>query len=274
MKIRRIQYKRYTELKNFKNDIFRGNILCFFDYPSLKKIKEKFESYFFDCFKKTYNASLLNSFSITKVNDEINLFKLQEIIKNCKFLKSSFTQFFIELGFDLNDLYIDEITLRYSPRQGDMPYGKLKPTSAHRDTWASNIFHQINWWIPMHNVFSDNSIFIVPAYFKKKVPNNSKTWTFKKYKSILGYPSVPISNENFNPKDILNINLRSHEILCFSGNHIHGSNVGKRLRFNIETRTVSSSDPKNYKIPENIDSLSNVTKKVWFKNIITGEKLG
>ena len=274
MKIKRIEYKKPNELGNFKNDIFQGNILCFFDYPILKKIKKKFKSYFFDSFKKSYNTSLLKSFTITNVNDETNLFALQERIKNCKFLKSSFTKFFIELGFNLSDLYIDEITLRYSPKQGDLPFGKLKPTSSHRDTWASNIFHQINWWIPMHEVFSDNSIFIVPEYFNKKVRNNSKTWTFKKYKSIPGYPSVPTANEDFSSKDILNINLRSHEMLCFSGNHIHGSNVGKYLRFNIETRTVSASDPKNYKIPANIDSFSNVTKKVWFKNIVTGEKLG
>ena len=274
MKIRRIEYIKPTESKNLKNDIFQGNILCFFDYPSLKRIKGKFESYFFDSFKRTYNASLLKSFSIKNSNDETKLLKLQERIKNCKFLKSIFKQFFIELGLNLKDLYIDEITLRYSPRQGDLPYGSLKPTCSHRDTWASNIFHQINWWIPMHEVFSDNSIFIVPEYFKKKVRNNSKSWTFKKYKCIPGYPSVPTTNENFSFKDKLNINLRSYEMLCFSGNHIHGSNLGKCFRFNIETRTVSSSDPKNFKIPKNIDSLSNVIKKVWFKNIITGEKLG
>ncbi len=274
MNISRIKYVPHNKFQNIKGDIFKGKIISFSEYPSLLRIRDIFTSYFFSIFKMKFDVSLLKSFIIKNPADENKLVYLQDKIRNCKLIRTSLMVFFKEINLNLKDLYIDEITLRYSPKEGHFPSGKLKPTNAHRDTWASNIFHQINWWIPMHSVFSDNSIYIIPRYFKRKVDNNSKNWAFKKYKTTPGYPSVPTTDANFESHEKLNVELDSHEMLCFSGNHIHGSNVGRQLRFNIETRTVSSNDPKNFKIPMNIDSSCKIVKKNWFKNMVTGKCLG
>ena len=146
--------------------------------------------------------------------------------------------------------------------------GILKPAKAHRDTWASNVFNQINWWIPLHNVEERNSIFIAPKLFKKKVPNNSREWSFKKYLKYKDYPSTPFTKKEINENSIIRFTLEKGDVLCFSGNHIHGSILGEKNRVNLETRTICSTDEKKFIIPQNIDSYPQKKKSNWFLPLV------
>ena len=64
-----------------------------------------------------------------------------------------------ELKFNVQEMSKDKITFRYSPKKNKKPLGNLKPAKPHRDTWASSVFNQINWWIPLHKVEESNSYF-------------------------------------------------------------------------------------------------------------------
>ena len=59
--------------------------------------------------------------------------------------------------------------------------GILKPVKPHRDTWASNFQHQINWWIPLHDL-SKQILFSLFQNILQKVKNNSKEWSFESFK--------------------------------------------------------------------------------------------
>ena len=76
------------------------------------------------------------------------------------------------------------ITLRFSPSKNEASKGLLKPAQAHRDSWASNFQHQINWWIPLHAVSHKNGIYFIPNYFSKPVNNDSDYWSFESYKKL------------------------------------------------------------------------------------------
>ena len=162
---------------------------------------------------------------------------------------------------------MDHITFRYSPASGMKNIGTLIPTPAHRDTWASNIFNQINFWFPTHNVSDRNSIFFVPKYFQKRVSNNSDEWSFYRYKKTKEFLSTPVSNIKFPQNQIISFNVKKGEVLCFSGHHIHGSLVGESDRLNLETRIVCENDEENYKIPLNLDAMGTVRKNKWFRNL-------
>jgi len=56
-------------------------------------------------------------------------------------------------------------------------------------------------------------------------------------------------------------------VLCFSGNHIHGSVLGLKKRINLETRTICYNDEKIFNIPKNVDSETTVKKINWFSPI-------
>ncbi len=265
-----ISQKKLTE-KFFKKSIFDGHIIIIKKSDEILKIIRIIEKYFFEVFDQS--ISNLKSGKL-KYDNQVNKFFLifQNKVKNSKVIKKQFSIFLNKISLLPSKTYIDMITLRFSPRKGRQPIGNLKPTKAHRDTWASNIFHQINFWIPMHNVSKNNSIFIVPSVFDKKVLNNSNSWNYTDYKKKKNNQSVPTTPVIFEKSDKVMFQLKKGEVLCFSGHHLHGSKVGESERINIETRIVDKLDSEKYDIPKNIDSSSKVQKKSWFKNIKTGKK--
>ena len=148
----------------------------------------------------------------------------------------------------------------------------LKPVKPHRDTWASNFQHQINWWVPLHDLSENNSIFFIPKYFSKSVRNDSKQWSFELFKKGFIKSSTPISLQNFGAKLIIRpkkINIG--DAFCFSGNHIHGSNLGALRRLNIETRTLCEKDLKKFHLPKNIDNKNLVKQGKWFKSLFNSK---
>jgi hypothetical protein len=213
-------------------------------------------------------SAFLNKKEINHSNSERLFIELQEEVKTCKEINDKFLSFLIKLGFREKNIFKDQYSLRYSPAIGEVPYGKLTPARLHRDTWGSNIFSQINFWFPIHNTSEFNSIYIVPSYFKKKIKNNSKNWSFEKYKKKKKYYSVPYTNQIINDKDKLYFSLKKGSIICFSGNHLHASLQNDDKRVNLETRIVYQDGNDNY-VPLNIDSYSQVVKKNWFVNSTT-----
>ena len=255
---------------SLKKNIFEGKILLIKNSKEILKIIELTEQYF----NYLFNTGITNSEKLKiNYNKENSIFFeiIQNRIKFCKLIRKCFANFLLQIELDIQSTFMDYITFRYSPASGMKNIGTLIPTPAHRDTWASNIFNQINFWFPTHNVSDRNSIFFVPKYFKKKVNNNSDEWSYYKYKKTKRFLSTPVSNIKFPKNQIVSFNVKKGEVLCFSGHHIHGSLVGESDRLNLETRIVCENDEENYKIPVNLDAMGIGRKNKWFKNLATGK---
>tara|TARA_B100000886_G_scaffold332234_1_gene284715 strand:- start:261 stop:1091 length:831 start_codon:yes stop_codon:yes gene_type:complete len=259
-----------TTVDAFKNNIFDGKILLIKNSKEIYKIIELVEYYFYYFFNSEITNSEKQKINYNKENP-IFFEIIQNRIKFCKLIRKYFANFLLHIGLDIQDTFMDYITFRYSPATGMKNIGTLIPTAAHRDTWASNIFNQINFWFPIHNVSDRNSIFFVPNYFKKRVSNNSDEWSFYHYKKTKKFLSTPVSYIKFPKNEIVSFNVKKGEVLCFSGHHIHGSLVGENDRLNLETRIVCDNDEETYKIPVNLDAMGNIRKNKWFKNLKTGK---
>lgn len=62
--------------------------------------------------------------------------------------------------------------------------GRLSATlPVHRDTWASNLMPQINWWAPVMPLRGAGTLRLFPTFFRRPVPNNSKTWSLRALKA-------------------------------------------------------------------------------------------
>ena len=259
-----------TTAHSFKNNIFDGKILLIKDSKEILKIIKLTQQYF----NYLFNTGITNSERLKiNYNKENSIFFeiIQNRIKFCKLIRKCFANFLLQIELGIQSTFMDYITFRYSPASGMKNIGTLIPTPAHRDTWASNIFNQINFWFPTHNVSDRNSIFFVPKYFQKSVSNNSDEWSFYRYKKTKEFLSTPVSNIKFPQNQIVSFNVKKGEVLCFSGHHIHGSLVGESDRLNLETRIVCENDEENYKIPVNLDAMGTVRKNKWFKNLKTGK---
>ena len=255
---------------SLKKNIFEGKILLIRNSKEILKIIELTEQYF----NYLFNTGITNSAKLKiDYNKENSIFFeiIQKRIKFCKLIRKYFANFLLQIELGIQSTFMDYITFRYSPASGMKNIGTLIPTPAHRDTWASNIFNQINFWFPTHNVSDRNSIFFVPKYFQKIVSNNSDEWSFYRYKKTKEFLSTPVSNIKFPQNQIVSFNVKKGEVLCFSGHHIHGSLVGESDRLNLETRIVCENDEENYKIPVNLDAMGTVRKNKWFRNLKTGK---
>lgn len=255
---------------SLKKNIFEGKILLIKNSKEILKIIELTEQYF----NYLFNTGITNSEKLKiNYNKENSIFFeiIQKRIKFCKLIRKYFANFLLQIELGIQSTFMDYITFRYSPASGMKNIGTLIPTPAHRDTWASNIFNQINFWFPTHNVSDRNSIFFVPKYFQKRVSNNSDEWSFYRYKKTKEFLSTPVSNIKFPQNQIVSFNVKKGEVLCFSGHHIHGSLVGESDRLNLETRIVCENDEENYKIPVNLDAMGTVRKNKWFRNLKTGK---
>ncbi len=268
------KYLKILEVKKtniiiFQKEIFDGKIFVFNESIEIQKIIKIIEKHFRNIFNFKLEDFQKDKNNLSFSSSEYLFTKLQKKIKHCTLINKFFLKFLVKIGFEKKKIYRDIYSLRYSPKIGSDPYGRLKPSPLHRDTWASNILEQINFWFPMHDVSIDNSIYIVPALFKKKIKNNSADWSFKSFKDSKNYSSTPYSKIKIKNKDKLFINLKRGSILCFSGNHLHGSSQGLESRVNLETRIVYKSAGMEEYYPKNIDSKNKIKHKKWFKNIIS-----
>jgi len=74
--------------------------------------------------------------------------------------------------------------------------GKFSSTlPAHRDTWASNIYQQLNWWLPLSQIDAGRTLCFYPTYFDSAVANTSGEWSFSDLKQSRRdgrpYPQMP-----------------------------------------------------------------------------------
>ena len=249
----------------FKTSVFNGKILIPQSFSSLISLTTEVERYFFDYFNISINKFVKDNSIIL---EEKEIIRFQKSIKQSKQLYEKFIIFLKDLNFDIYDTYCDQMTIRFSPSINERARGLLKPVKPHRDTWASNFQHQINWWIPLHDLSKTNSIFFIPKYFSKSVRNNSKEWNFELFKKGFINSSTPVSIQNFNPIDYKIKKINFGNAFCFSGSHIHGSNLGNLRRLNIETRTLCKKDVTKFSLPKNIDNNNLVKQGKWFKSLI------
>ena len=155
--MKKLTYERFSE-RILKKNIFKGEILIIENSEEIFKIIQTIQIYFSYIFNVKIKSTKKNNLLFDDQNNLLFTI-LQNRVKNCKLIRKNFTIFLKKAGFNIQETYMDLITLRFSPIKGKNRLGTLGPVKAHRDTWASNMFHQINFWFPIHNVSKRNSIF-------------------------------------------------------------------------------------------------------------------
>ncbi len=83
-----------------------------------------------------------------------------------------------ELGVDLDDCHLDVPKLRTAFPTGHLTKGIAFAFGGHRDTWYGSPQAQINWWLPIYSLASDNAMTFYPRYFAKPVANDSDRFNY------------------------------------------------------------------------------------------------
>jgi hypothetical protein len=174
---------------------------------------------------------------------------------------------FAESGLDLADLASDRIILRIQPPlvcadASDVSV-QMAPLALHRDTWATNLYAQINWWAPVFPVEPNRTMNLYPDLWATPVPNDSADFDLPRtmvrgrenMASMRASEVVPQATTDVDTGSSLPVLIAPGQIFAFSGQHAHASVVNNSdvTRFSIDVRTISIDDVRTGRGAPNVD---------------------
>jgi hypothetical protein len=172
-----------------------------------------------------------------------------------------------DFGCDLEQTYIDVPRLRMVTSDGYLTSGVGYAHHPHRDTWYSAPMAQLNWWLPIYDIETEQSMAFHPYYFDKPIKNGSSEFNYYEWNAIgrKGAAQHVKSDTRKQPKpeeplEHLEPQLRivppAGGIVLFSPAHLHSTvpNTSGKARYSIDFRTVNLLDLKEGRSAPNVDS--------------------
>ena len=171
-----------------------------------------------------------------------------------------------EMGCDLNSTYQDIPRLRMVTSDGYLTSGVGYAHHPHRDTWYSAPMSQINWWIPIYPMETENSMAFHPQYWNRVVKNGSPEFNYYEWNAVgrTGAANHVKSDTRKQPKPLEPIQLEPQVrivtgpggMILFSAAQLHSTvpNTSGQTRYSLDFRTTHLEDLKNCVGAANIDS--------------------
>jgi hypothetical protein len=171
-----------------------------------------------------------------------------------------------ESGCDLEKTYFDVPRLRTAFPGDYLKSGIAYAFHPHRDTWYSAPFCQINWWMPVYPLYSENCMSFHPHYWNRPVKNSSNTYNYQRWNldSRQSAAQHIKSDTRVQPKPEEPIQLEPQvRLVCevgspflFSAAQLHATvqNTSPHVRYSIDFRTVHLDDVRNELGAPNVDS--------------------
>lgn len=160
-----------------------------------------------------------------------------------------------DLGCDLEKTYFDVPKMRSSTSDNYLTTGIAYAWHPHRDTWYSAPPCQINWWIPIFDIRSDNAMAFHPRYWNRAVKNSSKGYNYylwnQKYRGdhvgqhLKEDPRpLPKPTQSLDLDPQIRLIVPPGGMILFSAAQMHSSvpNTSGKTRFSIDFRVVHRDD--------------------------------
>ncbi|MCH8147975.1 MAG: hypothetical protein IH987_08270 [Planctomycetes bacterium] len=171
-----------------------------------------------------------------------------------------------DCGCDLEKTYFDAPRLRTVTSDGYLTAGLGYPFKPHRDTWYSPPMCQINWWLPVHPIESENAMAFHMHYWDRPIENSSHEFNYQEW-NLTGRKQAPKlvkqdtrrQSEATEPLQLdpeLRIVTEPGGLTIFSAAHLHSTvpNTTERTRISIDFRTVHMDDLVENRGAPNLDS--------------------
>jgi len=173
---------------------------------------------------------------------------------------------FGELGCDLEKTYFDVPRLRTAFPGDYLKSGIAYAFHPHRDTWYSAPSCQINWWMPVYPINSENCMAIHPLYWTQPIRNSSSQYNYHKWNLESRHNAAQHvrSDTRVQPRPEEPVELEPQfRLICepgavyqFSAAQLHSTvpNTSELTRYSIDFRTVHLDDVWSRTGAPNIDS--------------------
>ena len=171
-----------------------------------------------------------------------------------------------ELGCSLENTYFDVPRLRTAFPGDYLKTGIAYAFHPHRDTWYSAPFNQINWWMPVYPISSENCMAIHPRYWSEPIRNGSSQYNYHRWnlESRFNAAQQVKTDTRVQPRPEEPVELEPQfRLICepgaayqFSSAQLHSTvpNTSDLTRYSIDFRTVHLDDVRTRTGATNIDS--------------------
>lgn len=171
-----------------------------------------------------------------------------------------------EHGCDVEKTYFDVPRLRTMAHGEYLKAGLALQFHPHRDTWFSAPFAQLNWWLPVYAIESDNSMAFHLRYFDEPIKNSSSGYDYAEWNRTGRQQAAlqvkqetrkqPMPEEPIELEPQVRIVPDVGGTLTFSAAHLHSTvpNTTSRTRFSIDFRTVNLDDLVEGRGAPNVDA--------------------
>ena len=281
-----------------RKELYAGSIKIFKSVRSAKKLSQHFQEHILPNHsllsrkgsnhtntQEEVRASACKDFE----NDPVTSILWKEIIEEVK-IHTSPVEYNLSTSAPLSNFAWDRVRLRIQQSGAGYDditkslhsFGRYSSTlPLHRDTWASLVMQQLNWWTPLLDIDENRTLAIYPSYFAKELPNTTNSWSLstlkEKRRAKIPYPQLPqLSMEKISKAELESIEhdkqpivIRPGDVMVFSGQHLHGSVINNTglTRFSSEIRTVDIHDVKHNIGAKNIDGYMHGCHLEWFHAI-------
>ncbi|MGB7435932.1 MAG: hypothetical protein WBR26_00320 [Candidatus Acidiferrum sp.] len=252
-----------------RQELYRGSIFVYSPSPSALKLCT---------FARELVEEAFHPYDPRKVHETMPVEKCVEILAELKprFIhhpksKEFITGMLAEHGCDQEKTYFDVPRLRTAFPSDYLASGIAYAFHPHRDVWYSAPMSQINWWMPVYEIYPENSMAFHPRYWDEAVRNNSNTYNYYAWNRHSRQnaaqhvkadareqprPQVPL-----HPDPQLRVVARVGGVMLFSAAQLHSTvpNTCGITRFSVDFRTVHLDDVWAKAGAINIDSAATGT---------------
>jgi hypothetical protein len=247
-----------------RRELYRGAI--FFHTPCSNAVKlcELAQELIEDAFKPLNPGKVQDAMSAEHSAEILSMLK-PKFIHHPK-AKEYIQGMLAELGCDLEKTYFDVPRMRTAFPGDYLKSGIAYAFHPHRDTWYSAPFCQINWWMPVYPINSENCMAIHPRYWSQPLKNGSNTYNYHKWnlESRQNAAQHVKTDARIQPKPEEPVELDPQfRLICepgtayqFSAAQLHSTvpNTSEFTRYSIDFRTVHLDDVWARTGAPNIDS--------------------
>jgi len=176
-----------------------------------------------------------------------------------------------DFGCDTEKTYFDVPRLRSAMPNDYLTSGIAYAFHAHRDTWYSAPFCQLNWWLPIYELTEENCMAFHPRYWRQPVKNTSRTYNYARWNEEGRKTAAaqiksdtreqPHAEEPLELEPSMRLLCPPGGLILFSGAQLHSTvpNTSGVARYSIDFRTVHQGDAAARRGAPNIDSASTGT---------------
>jgi hypothetical protein len=247
-----------------RNELYKGSIFFHAPCASAEKLCELARQLAEELFRPLDPRKIQDSLSAEQAAAMLSVLKPKFI--HHPEAKKYIQGMLAELECDLEKTYFDVPRLRTAFPGNYLKSGIAYAFHPHRDTWYSAPFCQINWWIPVYAISSENCMAIHPRYWSQPIRNSSSGYNYHRWNTESRYNAAQHVKEDHRvqPKPEEPVELDPQfRLICepgavyqFSAAQLHSTvpNTSDLTRYSIDFRTVHLDDVWSRTGAPNIDS--------------------